>query len=613
MKNILHPYLAFIALALLLSCGKEEVKDDEFFAMPPTWADSTIWYQIFVDRFYNGDTTNDPTRESIGIPPIGHMPPEDWQITPWTQDWYTRRGWEASFKGDFGYMHMHRRYGGDLQGVIDKLDYLQSLGVNAIYLNPINHAPSSHKYDASAYHHVDAYFGPDPAGDLAIMAKEDPSNPDSWEWTAADKLFLQLVKELHWRDMRIVMDYSWNHTGTLFWAWQDVLKNQEKSPYKSWYAIKSFDDPKTDSNEFAYQGWLNINSLPELAKVDVTSERINGKPYEGNLNEGAKKHVFAVTKRWLAPDGDTAKGIDGYRLDVADQIGLGFWRDLRKEVRSIKKNTYLVGEIWWETWPDILMDPTPYTTGDMFDAVMFYQVYRPARYYFAETDFPINAKQLADSLSLQYERLRPETRTAMMNVASSHDAPRILSDFYNRHKYKYNATPQADANYKTGKPDEAAVERMMLYLMYAFTIPGGPHIWAGDEMGMWGGDDPHCRKPLIWPEYTFEPETRNNFQPGPSAKDSVQFSTDMFRWYQSLIKLHKNFSALNKGGIDLSNSTENVLDYIRSDGSENIRVMFNMSNTVQTVKLPGKYTVVMGYNTNGSNSLQPLSALIIQF
>ena len=100
--------------------------------------------------------------------------------------------------------------------------------------------------------------------------------------------------------------------------------------------------------------------MPELKKTDIKTPRVNGLPYDGNINDGAKQHIFAVAKRWLAPNGDTSKGIDGFRLDVAEQIGFGFWRDFRKMVRSVQPEAYLIGEIWWEKWPDKLMDPAPY-------------------------------------------------------------------------------------------------------------------------------------------------------------------------------------------------------------------------------------------------------------
>ena len=315
---------------------------------PPSWAREAVWYQIFVERFYNGDKKNDPKAEDISIEPLNLRAPADWSVTAWNKSWSEQEPWASRAGLSFNEGLQYRRYGGDLQGVMDKLDYLQDLGVNALFLNPINHAASLHKYDASSYHHVDANFGPDPKGDLAMMAAENPIDPTTWKWTAADKLFLKLVKEVHKRKMHIIMDYSWNHVGTRFWAWQDILKNQEKSVYKDWFAIKTWDKPATPASEFTYEGWANVPSLPEIRKVDIKTKRVSGHPYEGNIDPGAKKHMFDVAKRWLAPNGDAADGIDGFRLDVADQIGLGFWREFRTHIRAIQPEAYTVGEIWWD-------------------------------------------------------------------------------------------------------------------------------------------------------------------------------------------------------------------------------------------------------------------------
>ncbi len=205
--------------------------------------------------------------------------------------------------------------------------------------------------------------------------------------------------------MKIILDYSWNHTGVEFWAWKDIVANQEKSKYKDWYAIKEFDDPSTRINEFEYDGWLDLKSLPEIKKVNIKTKRKIGRPYEGDINVGAKKHIYNVTKRWLAPDGEVSKGIDGFRLDVADHVGLEFWRDWNKFVKTINPEAYLVGEIWWEEWPESLMDPTPYVNSDVFDAIMFYQIFRPARSFFGKMNDGINATQFKDSLEYQWNRL----------------------------------------------------------------------------------------------------------------------------------------------------------------------------------------------------------------
>ncbi|HKJ02014.1 MAG TPA: alpha-amylase family glycosyl hydrolase, partial [Longimicrobiales bacterium] len=224
----------------------------------PRWAQEAVWYQVFVERFRNGDPDNDPTLHDMeGAWP--HLRPEGWAPTPWGHDWYALEPWAAATGAGFYTTVQLRRYGGDLQGVLDRLDDLQDLGVTALYLNPINDAPSLHKYDARNYRHVDRNFGPDPRRDEELMAGEDPVDPSTWVLTSADSLFLALVDEVHRRGMRIIIDYSWNHTGTTFWAWRDVLERQAASPYADWYEIEAFDDPTTpDTSEFSYRGWAGV-------------------------------------------------------------------------------------------------------------------------------------------------------------------------------------------------------------------------------------------------------------------------------------------------------------------------------------------------------------------
>lgn len=581
-------FLSRLALATglfvpLLTCGQAPAKS----AQPPAWAQSVVWYQIFVERFANGDPKNDPTPATMGSASTSWPVPADWSITPWTQNWYTQEPW-AKQRTDkrFNEALEYRRYGGDLQGVLDKLDYLRELGVTALYLNPINDAPSYHKYDARNYHHIDVNFGPDPAGDQKIIAAENPGDPKTWKWTAADRLFLKLIQEAHKRQMKVVIDYSWNHTGVEFWAWRDLVKNQERSVYKDWYEIKAFDNPATPENEFAYKGWADVSSLPELKKINVPGQRVSGYPFEGNLNEGAKAHVFAVSKRWLAPDGDTTRGADGYRLDVADQIPMGFWRDYHAYVKAVKPSAYLVGEIWWEKWPNRLMNPAPYCQGDVFDAVMFYQMYRPARSFFGAVNDSITARQFADSLNFQWNRLGEPFRYAMMNVSATHDAPRLLSCFDNPGKYKYNASPSADPNYRSGKPSADAYRRARLYLLYEFTTVGAPHIWNGDEMGMWGGDDPDCRKPLWWPNLKFEPETSLN--PKPDQKpDPVGFNQAHYDTYKLLAHLRRENPVLATGKLEfVDTGAPKTLLYKRSDGKQTVYVAFNLSHRPASVTLP---------------------------
>ena len=259
--------LPSLALLLLLLTGAPlhaADSPDISSKQAPAWAADAVWYQIFPDRFRNGDPSNDPTRDSLETP---IKPGPDWRISSWTADWYARDTWETALGPDF-YRNgvLERRYGGDLQGVLDKLDYLKNLGINALYFNPLFYARSLHKYDGSSYHHIDPNFGPDPKGDFAMFASET-SNPATWQWTSADKLFLKLIKEAHARGMKVIIDGVFNHTGRSFFAFQDLLQRQQDSPYKDWYVVTSFDDPSTTRNEFNYKSWWGYKSLPVFASA----------------------------------------------------------------------------------------------------------------------------------------------------------------------------------------------------------------------------------------------------------------------------------------------------------------------------------------------------------
>lgn len=476
-------------------------------AQPPQWAQDAVWYQIFVERFRNGDLSNDPSPNDLAGTYPGTVP-SDWRVTPWHTDWYQPDSYFASLTGardfldnpvnSFDQKTALRRYGGDLQGVLDKLDYIQSLGINAIYFNPLNDAPSLHKYDARHWRHIDRNFGPDPKGDAALFLKETPSDPTTWQFSAADKLFLKLIDEAHQRGIKVILDYSFNHTGHTFWAWQDVLINQQNSPYADWYWVKQFDDPTTDLNEFDYRGWFGVFDLPELRETHYIdhSERIVAA--EGNLfNEQAKQHIFNVTKRWLDPnnDGDPSDGIDGFRLDVAAELPFGFWREYRQVVKAINPDAYLVGEVWWEQWPDKLLDPAPFLKGDVFDGVMNYRWYRTARKLFGQATPSILPSVAVSQLRSQDSTLGKAYRFANMNMSASHDTPRLVTSIANLGKYKVDAKAQQDANYVIEKPTQQAYADARLLALFQYTYVGAPQLWAGDEMGMWGSDDPHTRKP----------------------------------------------------------------------------------------------------------------------
>ena len=331
---------AYRCLAVALLCAlvvapasAQQGGDAKLSAQAPEWAREAIFYQIFPERFRNGDPANDPTRDSLEFP---ITPKQSWRISSWTADWYARDDWEKELGPDF-YRHgvFDRRFGGDLKGVLEKLDYLSDLGINAIYFNPVFYARSLHKYDGSSFHHIDPYFGPDPDGDLALMAKET-ADPKTWHWTAADKMFLDLIKQCHARGIRVIIDGVWNHSGRDFFAFKDIRQKQEKSPYKDWYQVSSFDDAKTKRNEFSYKGWWGHGTLP------VFSESKDRK----DMHPAPKAYIFEATKRWMAPEGKPENGIDGWRLDVADERPEKFWADWNAHVRQLNPNAYTTAEIW---------------------------------------------------------------------------------------------------------------------------------------------------------------------------------------------------------------------------------------------------------------------------
>jgi cyclomaltodextrinase len=590
-----------VVLLLAVACGAEHPQQRAAAAANlevPAWAADAIWYQIFVERFRNGDPSNDPTAHDIeGV--TNQAAPRAWRPTPWTHDWYAQEAWAAAAGKNFYGTVNFRRYGGDLQGVIDRLDYLQNLGVTALYLNPVNDAPSLHKYDARNYRHMDRNFGPDPRSDEARMAAETPWEPATWGWTAADSLFLVLVREVHRRGMRIIVDYSWNHTGITFWAWKDVLEHQRSSRFADWYEVERFDDPATpDTNEFAYRGWAGVPWLPEWKKIGRPEGETHG-AVEGNLVPGVKDLVFSVTRRWLDPngDGDPADGVDGFRLDVADVVPLGFWRDYRRFVRSINPDAYLVGEVWWEQWPDKMYDPAPWLQGDVFDAVMNYRWYAPTRSFFAGAPPVLTASQYQAALDSVNRGIGAAERKAMMNLAASHDTPRFGTDVYNPGRYKYHDTPREDRAYKIDRPDERTRRIQQMILVQQFTFLGAPHIWNGDEVGMWGADDPDERKPMVWADLRYDDEIADPFG-RPRLRDRVVPDTTLFRVYHDLIALRKQHLRLFVDGTLtwlLTDDARGLLAYDRVLGDQRAIVAFNASDEAHEVSLKADGTYRLAF------------------
>ena len=605
------------------------IRNEKSLASVPAWAKEAIWYQIFVERFRNGDPSNDPTPADM----TGSFPdkiPSDWKITPWGHDWYSHEPWldEVDAKGFYSKIQA-RRYGGDLQGVLDKIDYIESLGVTAIYFNPLNDSPSLHKYDARNYAHIDRNFGPDPKGDAAIMDSEIHDYPSTWKWTSADRLFLKVISEFHKRGIRVIMDYSWNHTGKAFWAMDDIRKNGKNSKYVDWYTINQFDDPSTPANEFNYEGWGGKNPYMPVFKKDIIPPDDKIMPFEGNFHsESLKKHIFDVTRRWLDPkgDGNTSDGVDGFRLDVAGEIPMGFWREYRKVVRSINPQAYLVGEIWWLEWPDKLLKPKVFLEGDQYDAIMNYRWFRIARGFFGQAKPVLTPSGFVREIKRINRGINTENLQAMMNVASTHDSPRLSTSLYNKTMDKYKAKPSDNPDYKINKPDSLTRKEQILLLIHQFTFLGAPQIWNGEEVGMWGADDPDCRKPMVWDDIIYEDE-RAAYDPLTSRPvDQVRPDTVLRSFYNKLCKMRKENPVLVYGDLvfTVADDKNLILAYDRRMGNKEITVVFNRSNSLTQINVPvradGRFEDILSLKQNFYDSsdkkikisLDPLSGVVLR-
>jgi glycosidase len=542
----------------------------------PKWAKLAVWYQIFPERFCNGDITNDPNAEDMkGAWP--HTIPDDWQIHPWTSDWYKLQSWEEENGHDFYWNAGLRRYGGDLQGIINKLEYIQDLGINAVYLNPIFESPSLHKYDASMYHHIDNNFGPNPDLDREMWAQEDPGNPSTWKWTSADSMFLQLIKECHNRNIKIIIDGVFNHVGTTFWAFQDIIKNQDKSQYKNWFTIKKWDDPETEENEFDYECWYGARDLPEFRED------------ENGLTDAVKKHIHAVVKRWMDPDqdGDPSDGIDGWRLDVAEKVNIKFWKEFRTWVRAINPEAYTTGELWWEDWKNnIMVNAAPWLQGDAFDAVMNYRFARAVKKFVIDVDNKISAQEFVDSLSSYMNDYPKDNVYVLQNLMDSHDVDRLPSQIINPDNwYDHDANPGQNPDYNVRKPNNKEVLIQRFIVGIQMTLPGAPMVYYGDEAGMWGGDDPDCRKPMVWSDLNYEPEVSHPFNK-PRPIDDVSFDQELFEWYKKLIYIRNENPVLALGDINffLIDNENEILGYERTFGDDKMVIILNNKNEITDYK-----------------------------
>ena len=517
----------------------------------PEWAKHAIWYQVMVDRFRDGNAKNNP-EYTLGTGRID-------RTHPWRSEWYVEQPWEREGGASFWKFKMYERlYGGDFAGVIEKLDYIKRLGVNAIYLNPVFESTNSHKYNARNFNHADDGYGV-PGEFAKSMAKTDLKNTATWEFNGSDKELLRLIKEVKKRDMRIIFDGVFNHLGDDATPFLDVKKNLKKSPYAEWYEITSWDP-------FTYVGWAGFGGLPQFKKD----------PAKGFADDSLRDYIYAVTKRWMDPngDGDPSDGIDGWRLDVPMDVPHPFWVEWRKVVKATNPDAYIVGEIWdpAEMWLD----------GKTFDAVMNYQFAKIAFRFFGDKAKKISASDFDRELGRLRVRYPRAHTYVLQNLYDSHDTDRWVSRLANPDlEYDANNRIQDNGpNYDDKKPDRIHYQRMRLMAVFQATYVGAPMIWYGTEVGMFGADDPRSRMPMWWddmmpydsPDYTIDAELR--------------------KFFTQLFLLRSAEPVLREGDFEtlLASDDQDCIVYLRkSPGQQRaFAVVLNNSGAEQTLTIPAK-------------------------
>lgn len=408
----------------------------------PDWAADAIWYQVFPERFRNGNPANDPRPGQRKYQRHDIERHARWLEPPWRPG--RNDGSDTVWNNDF--------FGGDLAGLTAKLDHLKALGVTAIYTTPIFLAASNHKYDHADYRRIDPGFG-----------------------TEAD--FRRLTAEAARRGMRVVIDASFNHTGSdsrYFDRYGNYAgpdgrsagafafgRPNPASPYASWYAL----DASAKDPDRAYRGWTGVADLPELDKAA---------PAWRDFAFGAPD---SITRHWLRA------GAGGWRMDVAPWVPDDFWRDWRTVVKATKPDAVTIAETWF--------DPAKHLLGDMFDSTMNY-VFRNAVLDWAGGG---PATALATQLEHLREQVPPPAHAALMNLLSSHDVPRALHVL----GHQGPATPPA-------KVAEAQA-RLRLAVALQMAYPGAPAVYYGDEVGVTGGEDPDNRAPYPWADEGGRPDT----------------------------------------------------------------------------------------------------------
>ena len=535
-------------------CGVSEhpVEYYNFRIMPgfstPAWAKGAVMYQIFVDRFCNGDPSNDvEDGEYVYIgEPVCKV--KDWNEFPAAMD-------------------IRRFHGGDLQGVLDKLDYLEELGVEVIYFNPLFVSPSNHKYDIQDYDYIDPHYGviiedggevlPEGEKDNTRATKYQKRTGDIRNLEASNRLFAKLVEEMHARGMRVILDGVFNHCGS-FNKWMDRERIYEPQPEYEKGAYVSAQSPYRDFFHFFdereeawpynknYDGWWGHDTLPKLNYEDSPM---------------LEEYILNIGKKWVSPPYNA----DGWRLDVAADLGYSneynhiFWENFRKAVKSANPQALILAEHYG--------DPGEWLQGDEWDSVMNYDAFMEPLTWFLtgmekhsderRTDLWGNADNFVNTMNhFMASMLTPSLQVAM-NELSNHDHSRFLT----RTNHIVGRVAQLGS--------KAAEEGINLAVMreavaVQMTWVGAPTVYYGDEAGVCGFTDPDSRRTYPW---------------GQENRELVEFHKEM-------IRIHKREKPLRTGSLKMLSWSSNVLAYARFQEGEQIIVVLNNSKELKEVTIP---------------------------
>ena len=484
------------------------------FVDPPDWVADAVFYQIFPDRFAVSDRVEKPG------------PLESWDAPP------TYHG----FKG------------GDLLGIVEHLDHLSELGANAIYLTPIFASASNHRYHTYDYYRVDPLLG----GDDALR---------------------ELLDTCHARGIRVVLDGVFNHSGRGFWPFHHVAENGVQSPYVDWFYIDleavdahglrayptrdemrrieaeagGIRDGTTSQRQLGYRAWWD---LPALPKLNTDNPHMRG-------------HLLGAAEHWLR------FGVDGWRLDVAEEIDAGFWREFRSRVRAVNPDAYIVAEIWHER--------PQWLTGETFDALMNYPLVEAllsfvaarhldeavvrSQHEYREWVRPMDAPAFAARLEHLNAAYPTQNVSAMLNLLGSHDTPRFLT------------VAGGD------------LTSLRLALLAVMTLPGAPCIYYGDEIGMEGRHDPDCRRGFVW--------------------DDSRWNHDLLEFTRRAVALRHTQRVLRHGSYRTLVAAGDAIAFARAEGDDVAVMVINAGDSdaaldlradelatrnLQPVDLPGMAT-----------------------